>query len=76
MSLTPEQIQKNIDTYNRLNPPCPERDAQEARIKALHNLITMTPDEYFSTPRAPEEIKAMAKLMRELNGNLPSHYKE
>lgn len=75
MSLTPEQIQKNIDTYNRLNPPCPERDAQEARINMLCDMITMTADEYISN-RTPEEIKAMAKLMRELNGNLPTHYKE
>lgn len=74
--LTPEQIQKNIDTYNRLNPPSPKRDAQEARIKALHDLITMTPNEYFSTPRTQEEIKVMAQLLRELNGNLPTHYKE
>ncbi|HHQ4530903.1 TPA: hypothetical protein ACSP1Y_004755 [Aeromonas hydrophila] len=75
-NLTPEQIQKNIDTYNRLNPPCPNRDAQEARIKALHDLITMTPAEYLSTPRTQEEIKAIAQLLRELNGNLPTHYKE
>lgn len=44
MTLTAEQIQKNIDTYNRLNPPCPLRDAQEARINALYDMITMTPD--------------------------------
>lgn len=76
MSLTPEQIQKNIDTYNRLNPPSPERDAQEARIKALHDMITMTPNEYFSTERTPEEIKVMRKLFEELKRKLPTHYKE
>jgi len=44
MTLTLEQTQKNIDTYNRLNPPSFERDAQEARINALYDMITMTPD--------------------------------
>ncbi|HEH9442077.1 TPA: hypothetical protein SIA39_004152 [Aeromonas sobria] len=77
-ALTNEQIQKNIDTYNRLNPPSPLRDAQEARINMLYDLITMTPQEYISN-RTPEEIKAMVMLLRELdsnNGNLPTHYKE
>ncbi len=39
MSLTPEQIQKNIDTYNRLNPPSPKRDAQEAAINRLYDRL-------------------------------------
>ncbi|WP_421292943.1 hypothetical protein [Aeromonas veronii] len=71
MSLTPEQIQKNIDTYNRLNPPCPERDAQEAWINAMYEWMQHSADDY---AKAGEDMMKLA--LEHINGKLPTHYKK